>query len=292
MRVILKAILWCGAALTLMVGTSAAAASSSTPSAAAQSAYVNAVHTNDPSGTAASLPTSQIVALGEAVCTLFTNGKSLNYITGQLGGVSSEGKSFPAQFVSAVIAQAPMYLCLNNLSKVLTLRPKSKAPAPSGNAKSSLMALLPSGLKHCDPLTSSQIPTEMTGIIASAACDAPQLGAKSSAFAYEFDNAADYATSLKNLNAFKEFVPTSPPVGCPISTSSADRGANQWGNNIFPPKSGQILECEMTAANGKGANNIPDFLWTLPTKRVIFEAEGDPGSTMQHLDAWWKSHSG
>jgi hypothetical protein len=382
LKVILGAILWCGAALTLTVGTSAAAASSSTPSAAAQSSYVNAVHSNDPDETA--IPSSEIVTLGEAVCNLFANGKSLDYVTGQLGGVSNEGKSFPAQFVSAVITQAPMYLCLQYLSKVLTLRPTSAGPAPlrapgsaaqkafidavdsdgstegfsdktlinlgegvcsllqvhtltytlktvtgtgkeylppqfvatlmkespkyfcpqyvsktksassapTPSAKSALMALLPSGVTHCDsPLTSSQIPTEMMGLIASAACDAPKLGAKSFIYAYEFDNASDYAASLKNLNAFKEFVPTSPSVGCPTSNSS-DHGSNQWGNNIFPPRSGQILECEWTAANGKGVNNIPDYLWTLPTKYLIIDTAGDPGSTMQHLDAWWTAYSG
>lgn len=61
---------------------------------------------------------------------------------------------------------------------------------------------------------------------------------------------------------------------------------------MLPTRNGQILECEMGAANGKGTNNIPDYLWTLPTEHLILEAEADPGSTMQHLDAWWSSHSG
>ena len=380
LKATLRAIIWCGAALVLTVSTSASATSSPTPSAAAQSGYVNAVHSNDPEETA--IPSSTIVTLGEAVCNLFANGKSLNYVYGQLSAVSN-GKILPAKFVSAVLTEAPMYLCLKYLSKVLTLRPRSAAPAPllapgsaaqkafvkavdsdgptgglsekslidlgegvcsllqvhnlsytlktvtgtgkeylpprfvatlmkespkyfcpqyvskaegagsaqPPSAKSALAALLPSGVTHCDsPMTSSeQLPTKMAGLIASAACLIPKLGATSYAYGYEFDNASDYATSLNDLNTYEGFVPTSPSVGCPTSNSS-DEGANQWGNSAFPSTSGQILECTMESED-KGPNNVPAYIWTIPTKNVILEATGDPGSTMQSLDAWWSSES-
>ena len=380
LKVILRAILWCGAALILTVGTSAAAASSPTPSAAAQSSYVNAVHSNDPEETAIPIPSSEIVTLGEAVCNLFANGKSLDYVTGQLGGVSNEGKSFPAQFVSAVITQAPMYLCLQYLSKVLTLRPTSAGPAPlrapgsaaqkafidavdsdgstegfsdktlinlgegvcsllqvhtltytlktvtgtgkeylppqfvatlmkespkyfcpqyvsktksassapTPSAKSALATLLPSGVARCNPITPSDIPPGLVGLVTTAICVVPKLGTDSFIRAFMFDNTGDYATGLNALNAFKSFVPTSPPVSCPTSNSS-DNGTNPWGSSAFPMRSGQILEC-LTVGESGGSDNIPDYVWTLPTKNVIVEAQGDPGSTMQSLDAWWTAH--
>jgi hypothetical protein len=251
------------------------------PGGAAQKAFIDAV---DSDGSTEGFSDKTLINLGEGVCSLL----NVHTLTYTLKTVTGTGKEYlPPQFVATLMKESPKYFCPQYVSKA-----KSASSALTPSAKSALMALLPSGLSHCDsPLTSSQLPTEMMGLIASAACDAPRLGAKSFIYAYEFDNADDYTTSLKNLNTFKGFVATSPSVGCPTSNSS-DNGTAQWGNSAFPSRSGQILECEMTAANGKGANNIPDYLWTLPTKHLILEAVGDPGSTMQHLDAWWSSHSG
>ena len=376
LKATLRAIIWCGATLVLMASTSASATSSPTPSAAAQSGYVNAVHSNDPDETA--IPSSVIVTLGEAVCNLFANGKSLNYVYGQLSAVTN-GKILPAKFVSAVLTEAPMYLCLKYLSKVLTLRPRSAAPAPllapgsaaqkafvkavdsdgptgglsekslidlgegvcsllqvhnrsytlktvTGTGKeylpprfvatlmkespkyfcpqyvskaegassapppSALAALLPSGVKRCNPITPSDIPPGLVGLVTTAICVVPNLGTDSFFRAYMFDNTGDYATGLNVLNAFKNFAPTSPPVGCPTSNSSDD-GTDQWGNSASPMRSGQVLECLTTGESG-GSNNVPDYVWTLPTKNVIFEAQADPGATMQSLDTWWSAHSG
>ena len=69
-------------------------------------------------------------------------------------------------------------------------------------------------------------------------------------------------------------------------------GGQTWGNKSFPLRNGQDVQC-LTVAPGNAAagvpNTIPDYIWTVPTKYVILEALGDPGSTMQHLNAWWSA---
>src|ERR1019366_10758162 len=138
--------------------------------------------------------------------------------------------------------------------------------------------LLPSGVARCNPITPSDIPPGLVGLVTTAICAVPKLGTDSFVRAYMFDNTGDYATGLNVLNAFKNFAPTSPPVGCPTSNSS-DNGTAQWGNSAFPSKSGQILEC-LTVGEAGGSNILRDYLCTPPTKNVVFEAQEDLGSTM------------
>ena len=103
-------------------------------------------------------------------------------------------------------------------------------------------------------------------------------------------NAADYAADLNTLNQSKNFNPGNPPAVCPTS-NTVDNGTQEWSNNGYPKQSGQILECLTVQTNGTGPNTIPDYLWTLPSKNVIFDSYGYPGMSMQTLDTWWQNHS-
>jgi Protein of unknown function (DUF732) len=269
---------------------------------------VSAVQSSDPNG----IPDKTLVGLGEAVCHLLENGKSVSYVDQQLStGDGGQGQGFPAQFVSVLIRTSPRYFCPRNLSEVerwagsgtggghasSTARPSGHASTTERTSKSAgqspakvLSSLLPVGVRDCSEGTSTNVPG-LAGLVSTTTCQEPNLGSDSFVHGYIFDNASDYQTSITAYNNWKGLLPFTPGVGCP-TTNDTDNGTVGWKDKAFPARSDQVLECTMVAADSNSStNNVPDYVWTVPSKFVILEAGGDPGSTMQHLDTWWSDYA-
>jgi hypothetical protein len=163
--------------------------------------------------------------------------------------------------------------------------------AVSGRQHASILVnAYPLGVTECGREAQSNLPTGMVGVVQDNNCSVPKLGPQSYFNAYVFDNTQDYLTSLVALNTYKGIDPTSSDNECPMASGFSD-GVTQWHNSSFPVRSGQDLECTLAAVKVGAPNNIPDYIWTVPSENVILEAYGDPGATMQSLDTWWTHNS-
>ncbi|HEX4216877.1 MAG TPA: hypothetical protein VHZ02_00790 [Acidimicrobiales bacterium] len=275
--------------LFLPTGTVAASAPLRAPSGAVQKTFVTAVRADGPTKR---LSNKSLVALGEGVCSLLR----VHSVSDTVTTVAGAGTAFlPPRFVKTLMKESPVYFCPQYVSKVK----KGGSLVPPA-AIVALAPLVSTDATNCSVVGKSGQPDGLVGVTAAIACEVPDLGSTSSAepcpsfcnsvFAYEFDNAGDSATSLVAFNTSKGFVPSNPPVTCPTTNTDAI-GTQPWGNSVYPQRSGQILECLTVDTTSGGPNNVPNYLWTLPTKNAIFDAFGNPGMSMQTLDTWWQNHS-
>jgi hypothetical protein len=274
--------------LLLTSGVVPAAATASGASQAAQNAFVKKIDANE----ITQIPDKEIAALGGAICNLLQNGKSVTFVnnTFTVPSKATNGSSFPQQFVTLLMVQASKYLCSRQAAKVQQWVRTAPAAKPLV-VDQALARLLPPESDRCSTSKTTASPPGLVGLVDTEACSLPNLGAQSHIFGYIFDNAADYTTSLNAINSFKEITPATPGVGCPTSNAS-DNGQVEWSNGAYPTMSGQVIECTMEATSASATtNNVPNYVWTVPTKLVILSAVADPGSTMQHLDQWWSKDS-
>jgi uncharacterized protein YktA (UPF0223 family) len=164
------------------------------------------------------------------------------------------------------------------------------APVSGRQHASTLVNAYPLDPTNCTPLSRSAVPPGLVGLVLTNYCSLPKLGPQSTFYAYGFDNTQDYLTSLEAYNAYKLIDPSKADNECPMA-SGFTNGVTQWHNSSFPSRSGQELECLLTAVAGGTVNNVPDYIWTLPSENVILEATGEPGMTMQAFDTWWTHNS-
>jgi len=289
LRRVVRTVAWPGLALllTVTVTGSGGVAAMATSSQSAQQAFVRAVHSDYPQET--SISDTELIVLGGAVCDELTRGERVSAVAKQFS-VGANGQPLPPQFVSVLLVESATHLCPKERTAVKKWAGTSAPTATVVNA--SLRSVMPPEAKSCSTVPASGNPPGMVGIVDVAYCTLPKLGADSHLYAYLFDNAADYQTSGTALFKYEMFVPT-PTQGCPTTTSS-QMGGQTWGNKTFPLRPGQDVQC-LTVAPGNAAagvpNTIPDYIWTVPSRHVILEALGDPGSTMQHLNAWWSAEA-
>jgi hypothetical protein len=273
------------AVMLLGAGASSVAAATATSSPAAREAFVKAVHADYAAET--SISNAELVVLGGTVCDDLGKGESVSAVAKE-ASVGSTGQQLPPQFVSALLFEAANHLCPKEVASV---RKWAGTSAPTETAiNPTLRSVMPPEAQACSTVPASGNPPGMVGTVDVVYCNLPNLGAQSHLYAYRFDNAADYQASGTALFKYEMFEPT-PKQGCP-TTNSSQMGGQTWGNKSFPLRNGQDVQC-LTVAPGNAAagvpNTIPDYIWTVPTKYVILEALGDPGSTMQHLNAWWSA---
>lgn len=271
--------------LLAVTGVSAASAASAPSTPAARAAFVKAVHADDPAE--ASISDAELVVLGATVCDELAKGESVSAVAKNASG-GAKGQQIPQQFVSVLLVESANHLCPKEVASVKKWAGSSAPTTTAINA--SLRSVMPPEATACSPVPPSGNPPGMVGLIDAVYCNLPKLGADSHLYAYLFDTAADYQASGTALFKYEMFDPT-PNQGCPTTTSS-QMGGQTWGNKTFPLRNGQDVQCLTVAPGNAGAgvpNTIPDYIWTVPTRHVILEALGDPGSTMQHLNAWWSA---
>jgi len=102
-------------------------------------------------------------------------------------------------------------------------------------------------------------------------------------FGYQFDNSADFISSLQAFNNDEGFSPTASDVGhdCPPA-SGYDGGQVGWHNDNYQGE----LECYTDKVNG------PVYIWTIPAQNAIISAVGTSSETASQLDSWWTNFAG
>jgi len=276
---------------SLLVGSgtfAGAATAASGPSQAARNAFVRNIEHDETNP----IPAKVIASLGSAICQLLHNGESVTTVNDTLAepSAATNGKAFPQPFVTYMLEQASKLLCPSEEAKVQSFVSGGKKPKPLVTDQA-LASLLPPESDKCTTSKTATSPPGLVGLVDLEQCRLPNLGSQSNVFAYIFDNASDYATSLAAYNKFKQITPATSGVGCPTPNTS-DNGVVQWSSSTFPSQSGQVIECTFEASSPTAkTNTVPNYVWTVPSKFVIISAEGDPGSTMKHLDQWWTKYS-
>jgi hypothetical protein len=171
-----------------------------------------------------------------------------------------------------------------------TAPPTSTVPSTTGTTPPTTAAtgvvtplaqLLPrdvDGTADCTHNTSP--PSGLKGIGSAVVCTPKNLP-NGEIFAFQFDNATDFAASVVALNKFKGFDPLTAGDTCPPGSNAEDQTG--WHNNSYPARTGQILECLSVGTN----NTQPDYIWMYPTQYVIIDAQAASGSSFADLDTWW-----
>lgn len=265
-----------------------AAAAASGPSQAAENAFVKKIDASEITG----IPDKVIATLGVSICGLLESGESVTTVNDSMTVPSkaTNGSSFPEQFVTLMLVQASKSLCPKEEAEVQHWASTAKAAKPLV-VDQALSSLLPPESDKCSTSKTIKSPPGLVGLVDFEQCSLPNLGSQSYVYGYIFDNATDYAASLKTYNKFKDITPATPGVGCP-TPNTTDNGVVQWSSSEFPARSGQVIECTYVASSATAkTNNDPNYVWTVPSKFVIISAAANPGSTMQHLDEWWTKYS-
>lgn len=157
-------------------------------------------------------------------------------------------------------------------------QPSTSSSASSGTSAqpsdptSRLMRALPAGYPAgaCKPVV------RLEGAMATVACTAntDQGGPVSATYSLLVDSAA-----LEK--AVDEFVNTSTVVDCPGRIQSP----GPWRHNASPQEVSGTLVCGIQGDN-------PAVAWTDIDKQLFSVVQGRPGGpTLDHLYAWWTSHS-
>jgi hypothetical protein len=166
----------------------------------------------------------------------------------------------------------------------------SAAAASAATSHATLTSLVPHGVTDCGPLPKSDYDPGVVGVAATTFCFINHFGGHSTLYAYQLDNAGDYATSLAAINKHHGFDPAAVSTQCPDARNSF--GIVPWSSSGYPAKSGQVLECQEGVDKTGDPFVTPQYTWTLPTKNVVFIAVSKPHVTMADLQSWWVKNSG
>ena len=160
------------------------------------------------------------------------------------------------------------------------------APSPTlPDGITPLTELLPSDITdvptHCQTLA---MPSglQLVGVVSRLQCTDPSLPG-GSIFAFQFDNAADYATDWTAFNSWLGFSAQDDTGQCPPPSSGTNPEGQQEFKNGFAPDytQGQVLEC-LTAGDDE-----PSYSWTYPGQYAVITAQAASGSSFAGLDSWW-----
>jgi len=164
-------------------------------------------------------------------------------------------------------------------------RPSSAAAPPAGVA--GLVQLLPGVLDDPQSQCSALNPPyhwSMSGIVQALQClQVPGLP-NGAVYAFQLDNASDYATAWLNYNQWWGFNGSDAGTTCPPPDVSGE-GTEGYDNHFFPQTNGQVLEC------GEASGHRPAYTWTMPTEYTFIVAQAAPGTSFATLDSWWTENA-
>jgi TIR domain len=126
---------------------------------------------------------------------------------------------------------------------------------------------------------------EMPGLVQAMTCTAPGLR-HGQVYAFQMDSGASFETAWRNFSQWWGIASLTPGPDCPPPAGGA--GTVGFHNEFFPPRPGQVLECE-TVGSGRGAQ--PAYAWAYPAQDAFIVAQGAPGSSFSALDNWWTGNS-
>ena len=168
-----------------------------------------------------------------------------------------------------------------------TITASSTAPALAAGVVP-LTQLLPSGID--DPATQCQAMTppfrwDMPGLVQALSCTDPDLP-EGQVYAFQMNSHAHFQTTWQNYNKWWGIDTRNPKPNCP--PTPGDAGIVGFHNRFFPPRPGQVLECQTV---GSGSKTQPAYTWAYPTEDAFIIAQGATGSSFSALDSWWRQSS-
>jgi hypothetical protein len=165
---------------------------------------------------------------------------------------------------------------------IVALTHNNPSPAAPIEPVSKIISQLASGCERASHFG-------MRGVTSSQFCKAKANPSDIGIYAFQFDSTRDYQAGLSSLNRGYGFNPTSADGQCPPAAGSST-GAVPWFSKVdrtYRERPGQTLECYTYVRF-----HVPEYLWTLPTKRVILIADDHKsGATLTDLDNWWTTLS-
>ena len=128
----------------------------------------------------------------------------------------------------------------------------------------------------------------MPGLIQALSCHAPGLP-HGEVYAFQLKNSASFQLSWDNFNRWWHFDLAQAGHSCPPAGRHR-QGARSFTSSDFPPRPGQVLECQAISARSGGGGSAPAYAWALPSEDTFFVAQGADGSSFTALDSWWTSN--
>jgi len=162
------------------------------------------------------------------------------------------------------------------------------SPALGGIAP--LIPLLPADItdpaSQCslyDPPYSWQMP----GLIQALVCHAPGLP-NGEVYMFQMNGSDSFQLSWANFNSWWGFDVSQAGGSCPPAGSNK-QGAHSFASSDFPPRAGQVLECQAVSARS-GGSSAPAYAWALPSEDTFYVAQGADGSSFTALNSWWTNN--
>ena len=129
---------------------------------------------------------------------------------------------------------------------------------------------------------------QMPGLVRALVCSAPGLP-NGEVYAFQMNSSANFQLSWANFNSWWGFDVSRAGRSCP--PGGHRQGVHSFASSAFPPRAGQIVECQAVSARSSGGGSAPAYAWALPSEDTFFVARGADGSSFTALDSWWTTNS-
>ena len=171
----------------------------------------------------------------------------------------------------------------------------SESPNPGDSLAAGvlpLLLLLPTDItdpaSQCSPYEPPYA-WQMPGLVRALVCNAPGLP-NGEVYAFQMNSYDSFQLSWANFNSWWGFDVSQAGRSCPPDGGSR-QGAHSFGNSVFPPRAGQVLECQAVSGSTGGGSSAPAYAWALPSEDAFFVAQGADGSSFTALNSWWTTSS-
>jgi len=207
----------------------------------------------------------------------------------------SSGSSPTPKPPATTIALPTTQVTVAPTTEAPTTAPPTTVPNGGGGGKGfvDVSRLLPDDVSvgnDCQAIAQSNLPNGLVGATTALSCQDSGDPSNSDPgipgghiFGLQFDNSADFISSLAAFNSDEGFDPTASDTGqdCPPPAGS-NGGEVGWHNDTYQGE----LECYSNNSGG------PVYIWTIPAQNAIIAAVGSSTETAAQLDSWWTSFAG
>ena len=129
----------------------------------------------------------------------------------------------------------------------------------------------------------------MPGLVRALVCNAPGLP-NGEVYAFQMNSSDSFQLSWANFNSWWGFDVSQAGRSCPPAGGHR-QGVHSFASSDFPPRAGQVLECQAVSARSGGGGSAPAYAWALPSEDAFFVAQGADGSSFTALNSWWTTNS-
>ena len=130
---------------------------------------------------------------------------------------------------------------------------------------------------------------QMPGLVQALVCSAPGLP-NGEVYAFQLNSSDNFQLSWANFNSWWGFDASQAGRSCPPAGGHR-QGVYSFASSAFPPRAGQVLECQAVSRSSGGGSSTPAYAWALPSEDAFFVAQGADGSSFTALNSWWTTSS-